>query len=65
MADDYNYGVFDMARENPAFDLFKSKLYVGERAPNFTVEDLDSGEPVELKSLWKNGPAIIEFGSFT
>jgi len=65
MADDYNYGVFDMSKDHSSFQSFKASLFVGERAPDFPLEDLDTGEQVDLKSLWKDGPAIIEFGSFT
>jgi hypothetical protein len=35
------------------------------RAPTFTLEDLTSGNPVEMKELWRAGVAVIEFGSFT
>jgi len=62
---DYNYAVFDMANELPVFDEFRTKLHVGERPPSFDVEDLATGEAVQLSSLWKKNVAIIEFGSFT
>ncbi len=62
---DYNYSVFDMAREQPVFAEFRNSLHVGERAPSFGVEDLATGEAVELSSLWKKNVAILEFGSFT
>jgi len=62
---DYNYKDFEMAREMPPFDEFRNSLFVGEKAPDFELEDLDTGQPVQLSSLWKSGPAIIEFGSFT
>ena len=31
----------------------------------FAVEDLATAETVAMESLWKEGPAIVEFGSFT
>ena len=63
--DDYNYSVFDMAREMPVFEAFRNSRHVGERPPSFPVEDLATGEQIELSSLWKKDVAIIEFGSFT
>jgi hypothetical protein len=63
--DEYNYGVFDMAAEEPSFSAFRDGLHAGERPPDFPLEDLDTGETVTMKSLWKQGPAVIEFGSFT
>jgi hypothetical protein len=62
---DYNYKDFEMAREMPPFDEFRTRLFVGEKAPDFPLEDLATGDTVQLSSLWKKGPAIIEFGSFT
>jgi hypothetical protein len=61
----YNYSVFDMEREEPVFEAFPSNLHVGERAPNFELEDLASGEMVSLRSLASSGVAVLEFGSFT
>jgi deoxycytidine triphosphate deaminase len=63
--DDYNYSYFDMDREEPPFLAFPNRLHVGERAPSFELEDLDTGEMTPMSSLWRNGPAILEFGSFT
>lgn len=62
--DDYNYAVFDIAREQPAFDRFTRHLGAGDRAPDAQLEDLATGEPVWLKPLWRRF-AILEFGSFT
>ena len=63
---DYNYAVFDMAREQPTIDGFKDlPLRAGMRAPSFVVEDLDTGEPLEMKELWRDRLVVIEFGSFT
>ena len=35
------------------------------RAPSFPVEDLATGETVDMKEFWKKGVTVIEFGSFT
>ncbi len=62
---DYNYSVFDMVAERPNQVEFPAKLHVGERAPDFALEDLDSGKKVNLKDYWSKGVVIAEFGSFT
>ena len=62
---EYNYAVFNMQAERPKFEQFVSTLHVGEVAPSFPLEDLDSGDTVELKDLWAREMLIIEFGSFT
>lgn len=62
---DYNYVHFDMVAERPKFEGFSSTLHVGERAPDFPLEDLESGATVNLKGLWSDGLVIAEFGSFT
>ncbi len=61
----YNYATFDMAREEAPFAEFTQRLHAGEPAPEFTLEDLDSGRMVPMGELWANGPAVLEFGSFT
>lgn len=62
---DYNYAVFDMQAEAPNFQGFSAMLHVGERAPDLPLEDLESGETVNIKDLWTDGPVVVEFGSFT
>ena len=62
---DYNYSVFDLPTEMKPFGEFPKQLGVGERAPDFPLEDLDSAQEVRMKSLWARRPAVIEFGSFT
>jgi hypothetical protein len=59
----------------PAYFLFpfetmwtnarKGTLKVGDLAPDFTVQTLDSRTPVRLASLWDDKPAVLVFGSFT
>jgi len=61
----YNYDTFDMAREDPVFAAFRTRLHVTERAPSFELEDLATGQPVALKKLWAQETVILEFGSFT
>ena len=61
----YNYEIFDMQAHQPNFEGFVGNLHVGERAPDFPLEDLESGETVRLKDLWSKGLVIAEFGSFT
>jgi hypothetical protein len=62
---DYNYVHFDMQAERPKFAGFSANLHVGERAPDFALEDLDSGAAVRMKDLWSEGLVVAEFGSFT
>ena len=62
---DYNYSTFEMMGERPSFEAFPARLHVGERAPDFALEDLDSGEAVSLKDIWSQGVTVVEFGSFT
>lgn len=62
---DYNYVHFDSAAGRPDFERFVDNLHVGERAPDFPLENLDSGETVNLKDYWSKGLVIVEFGSFT
>ena len=62
---DYNYSEFDMMAERPSFEGFSANLHVGERAPVFPLEDLDTGEAMSLKNIWSEGVTVVEFGSFT
>ncbi len=54
-----------MANEEAPFAEFGRRLHAGEQAPEFALEDLDSGRAVPMGELWANGPAVLEFGSFT
>ena len=62
---DYNYSEFDLPAELKPFESFSSVVNVGTKAPSFPLDNLDSGEVVEMKSLWSKGFTVIEFGSFT
>ncbi len=60
----YNYSTFVISPgefEAFAHDAPKATM----RAPSFPLEDLATGETVEMKDLWKSGVTLIEFGSFT
>ena len=46
-------------------DARKGTLKVGDPAPDFTVETLDTKTPLRLASLWGDKPAVLIFGSFT
>lgn len=37
----------------------------GENAPDFTVKDLETQQPVQLASLWADKPVVLVFGSYT
>ncbi len=62
--DNYNYATF--VSKTPAwFERFKTLHPVGTVAPDFPLEDLETGETVQLKELWRKGMAVVEFGSFS
>lgn len=63
---DYNHAVFDPGKEgNVALRFANDSPKATSRAPSFPLEDLDTGETVELKDYWAKENLIIEFGSFT
>lgn len=57
----YNYADFQGEED---WAGFQSRLHAGEKAPDFTLTDLD-GRSVTLSSLWSAGPLMLEFGSYT
>ena len=62
--DIYNFSAFGGTLDEFAdFAIHAPKVTM--RVPSFALENLSSGEPFELKELWKRGVAVIEFGSFT
>ena len=62
----YNYATFNMQTEMGVFTEFQDlPLHAGKQAPDFPLEDLDSGQIVPLKDLWSAGFVLIEFGSYT
>lgn len=63
-ATDYNYDVFTGGQED-FLDFAMHAPKATMRAPSFPLEELATGETVEMKNLWKTGVTVIEFGSFT
>jgi hypothetical protein len=59
---DYNYAVFTGAED---FAGFMGQPHVGERAPDITLTDLESGALVALAELWRERHLVLEFGSYT
>jgi hypothetical protein len=37
----------------------------GDTAPDLAVKTLDTKQPVQLASLWKDKPVVLVFGSYT
>jgi hypothetical protein len=63
---EYNYATFNLRNEMGKFSEFQTlALHTGSRAPDFPLEDLETGQSVSLKDLWGNRSLIIEFGSYT
>jgi hypothetical protein len=60
----YNYSVF-VASPEEFNDFAVHAPKVTMRAPSFPLEDLATGETVQMNELWKSGIALMEFGSFT
>ena len=62
----YNYDIFNLQGEMGKFAEFQDHpLHAGRRAPDFQLEDLESGQIVGLKDCWADGFVVIEFGSYT
>jgi hypothetical protein len=61
---EYNYGVFGSS-PNEFMDFAVHAPKATMRAPSFPLEDLATGATVQMSELWKEGVAVIEFGSFT
>lgn len=61
---EYNYGEF-VASPEEFTDFAVHAPKVTMRAPSFPLEDLATGETVQMSELWASGVAVVEFGSFT
>lgn len=61
----YNYRQFPQDLEVATFQAFRDAVGVGKPAPDGSLYDLASGESVTLSDLWRSGPLVIEFGSFS
>ncbi|MDQ3420852.1 MAG: hypothetical protein M3541_19120 [Acidobacteriota bacterium] len=64
MNDDYNYSTFE-GSVSEFLDFAVSAPKVTMRAPSFGLEDLSTGQRIELSDLWTDAAAVLEFGSFT
>lgn len=65
MSDDtYNYRTFERSVQE-FVDFAVKAPKVTMRAPSFPLEDLATGEVIEMAHLWRAGAVVIEFGSFT
>ena len=63
-AGEYNYSQFVVSpQEFSDFALHAPKVTM--RAPSFPLEDLATGDTVQMSELWASGVAVVEFGSFT
>ena len=60
----YNYSEF-VANPQEFSDFALHAPKVTMRAPSFPLEDLATGSMVQMSELWRDGVAVIEFGSFT
>lgn len=61
---EYNYSEF-VASPTEFLDFAVQAPKVTMRAPSFPLEDLATGETVQMSDLWSSGVAVVEFGSFT
>jgi hypothetical protein len=64
MSQEYNYSEF-VASPDEFFDFAVQAPKVTMRAPSFPLEELATGETVQISELWASGVAVVEFGSFT
>jgi hypothetical protein len=63
---EYNYAKFHLMGEMSKFTEFQDNpLHAGRQAPDFPLEDLNTGQTIRLKDLWSGGLVVIEFGSYT
>lgn len=60
----YNYSEFVASVEEfNDFAVHAPKATM--RAPSFALEELATGNPMQMSELWRSEIALIEFGSFT
>lgn len=64
-AEPYNYQSFPVESDVEDFRRFPEIVKVGTRAPETTLTDLETGEPVSLRDVTRQGLTILEFGSLT
>ena len=63
--DTYNRSTFPLDMEDEAMNAWPALHTAGDRAPGGQLIDAHTGEEINLASLWRRGPLVIEFGSFT
>ncbi len=63
--DSYNYTNFPRDMDQADFDAFAQGPKVGGQAPDARLIDAFSGEAHSLAAQARQGPLLIEFGSFT
>ena len=63
--EEYNYAAFPRDADDEVFAAFADGLKIGQRAPETTLTDLDTGRSVSLRELTRDGLLVLEFGSFT
>ena len=65
----YNYPRFDeyvaAGGDVPDEEAFRASARAGQRAPDFTLPRLGDGGSVRLSDLWRSGPLVVAFVSFT
>ncbi len=61
----YNAPDFPVDSDVEDFQRFPDIVKVGTTAPDTELTDLDSGAPVSLRDVTRNGITILEFGSLT
>ncbi|HVB11265.1 MAG TPA: hypothetical protein VNM16_12985 [Bacillota bacterium] len=62
----YNYPSFPLDMDNAYFAAFRgSAPAAGDPAPDGTVTVLATSVRRHLSDFWRDGPLVIEFGSFT
>jgi hypothetical protein len=64
-ASDYNTPDFPVESDVEDFARFPDIVKIGTTAPDTTLTDLDTGNPVQLRDLTRQGITILEFGSLT
>jgi hypothetical protein len=61
----YNAPSFPVDSDVEDFARFPDIVKVGTHAPETTLTDLETGNPVNLRDITRQGVTILEFGSLT
>jgi hypothetical protein len=62
---EYNYPNFIAGPDDLEFEEFRSRLHVGEPAPDFDVLRLGDQARVRLSDYTAKSTVVLEFGSYT